>query len=195
MKKFPVKPKAGTAFVLTYQLRTQACLSGPPAGPASPRRVEAGEAGRKSEEVIGNEMILLVQATVLTVGIDGRREVLQELPIRLISVQSGIEAVSSFKNESIDSVISKWDLIDMPDGTFLKRLRGIRPNIPTIAVIKTDNYAQEISARSLGVSAVLTESSSDEHFREVVRQVLGLKDVASIRGIRALKETTEREKT
>ena len=58
-----------------------------------------------------------------------------------------------------------------------------------------DNYAQEISARSLGVSAVLTEGSSDEHFREVVRQVLGLKDVTSIRGIRALKETTEREKT
>jgi DNA-binding NarL/FixJ family response regulator len=140
-------------------------------------------------------MILLVQATVLTVGIDGRREVLQELPIRLISVQSGVEAASSFKNESIDSVISNWDLIDMPDGTFLRRLRGIRPNIPTIAVIKTDNYAQEISARSLGVSAVLTDGSSDEHFREVVRQVLGLKDVASIRGIRALKGTTEREKT
>jgi len=140
-------------------------------------------------------MIILVQATVLTVGINGRHEVLQELPIRLISVQSGIEAASSFKNESIDSVISNWDLVDMPNGAFLRRLRGIRPDIPTIAVVNTDNYAQEVSARSLGVSAVLTDSSSDEHFREVVRQVLGLQDVTSIRGIKALKEITEREKT
>ncbi len=140
-------------------------------------------------------MILLVQATILTVGIDGKHEVLQELPIRLISVQSGVEAASSFKNESIDSVISNWDLTDMPDGTFLKRLRSIRPDIPTIAVVKAGNYAQEVSARSLGVSAVLTDHSSDEHFREAVRQVLGLKDVASIRGIKAIKETTEREKT
>jgi DNA-binding NarL/FixJ family response regulator len=140
-------------------------------------------------------MILLVQATVLSVGIDGRHEVLQELPIRLINVQSGVEAASSFKNEPIDSVISSWDLIDMPDGIFLKRLRRIRPDIPTIAVVEADNFAQEVSARSLGVSAVLTDHSSDEHFREAVRQVLGLKDVASIRSIKAVKETTEREKT
>lgn len=140
-------------------------------------------------------MILLVQATVLTVGIDGRHESLRELPIRLINVQSGMEAAGSFKNESIDSVISNWDLVDMPDGMFLKRLRRIRPDIPTIAIIEMGNYVQETSARSLGVSAVLTEGSDDEHFREAVRQVLGLKDVASIRGIKAIKETTEREKT
>lgn len=140
-------------------------------------------------------MILLVQATVLTVGIDGRHEVLKELPIRLINVQSGFEAASSFKNESIDSVISAWDLVDMPDGIFLKRLRRIRPDIPTIAVVKAGDYAQEVSARSLGVSAVLTDHSSDEHIREVIRLVLGLKDVTSIRGIKAVKETTRREKT
>jgi DNA-binding NarL/FixJ family response regulator len=87
-------------------------------------------------------------------------------------VQSGVEAASSFKNEPIDSVISSWDLIDMPDGIFLKRLRRIRPDIPTIAVVEADNFAQEVSARSLGVSAVLTDHSSDEHFCEVVRQVL-----------------------
>ena len=140
-------------------------------------------------------MILLVQATVLTVGIDGRHEVLKELPIRLINVQSGFEAASSFKNESIDSVISAWDLVDMPDGIFLKRLRRIRPDIPTIAVVKAGDYAQEVSARSLGVSAVLTDHSSNEHIREVIRLVLGLKDVTSIRGIKAVKETTRREKT
>lgn len=139
-------------------------------------------------------MILLVQATVLTVGIDGRHEVLQELPIRLISVQSGVEAAGSFKNEAIDSVISNWDLVDMPNGTFLKRLRRIRPDIPTIAVVKAGNFANEVSARSLGVSAVLTDHSNDEHFREAVRQVLGLRDIASIRGIRAVKEKAEREK-
>jgi len=152
-------------------------------------------AERKSEYANGNQMILLVQATILTVGINGKQEVLQELPIQLISVQSGAEAASSFKNESIDSVISNWDLSDMPNGAFLRRLRRIRPDIPTIAVVKANNLAQEISARSLGVSAVLTDGSSDDHFREVVRQVLGLRDVASIQSIKAVKETTEREKT
>ncbi len=128
-------------------------------------------------------MIVLVQATVLTVGLNGKNEVLRELPIRLITMQSGTEAARSLKNEKVDSVISRWDLDDMEDGRFLKTLRAVKPNIPTIAFISAGDQAQEIAARSLGVSAVLTDDTDDELFRETVANVLGLKGIVSIKAI------------
>jgi DNA-binding NarL/FixJ family response regulator len=133
-------------------------------------------------------MIVLVQATVLTVGLDGKSEVLRELPIQLIKMRSGCEAARSLKNENVDSVISKWDLVDMKDGRFLRGLRTVKPDIPTIAFIRTGDRAQEIAARGIGISAVLTEDTTDEIFRETVANVLGLKDVASIRAISPTKE-------
>jgi len=126
-------------------------------------------------------MIVLVQASVLTVGLDGKNEVLRELPIRLITMQSGMKAARSLKTEKVDSVISKWDLDDMEDGRFLKNLRAVKPEIPTIAFVRAGDRAQEIAARSLGVSAVLTDEADDELFRETVANVLGLRDVASIK--------------
>jgi len=142
-------------------------------------------------------MIVLVQASVLTVGLNGRNEVLRELPIRVIAMRSGTEAARSLKNEKVDSVISKWDLDDMEDGRFLKRLKAVKADIPTIVFIKAGDRAQEIAARSLGVSAVLTDDSSDELFRETVANVLGLKGVISIKAISTAddrRSSREREK-
>ena len=87
------------------------------------------------------------------------------------------------KNKKVDSVISKWDLEDMEDGLFLKRLKAAKPRIPTIAFIRAGDRAQEIAARSLGVSAVLTDQVTDEFFRDTVANVLGLKGVVSIKAI------------
>ena len=134
-------------------------------------------------------MIVLVQATVLTVGLDGKNEVLRELPIQLIKMRSGGQAARSLKNENVNSVISKWDLVDMKDGRFLKRLRAVKPDIPTIAFIRAGDRAQEIAARSIGVSAVLTDETSDELFRETVANILGLKDAASIKEISPTKKS------
>jgi len=128
-------------------------------------------------------MIVLVQAKVLAVGLNGRSEILRELPIRLVTMQSGTEAARSLKNEEVDSVISKWDLDDMADGWFLRRLRAVKPQIPTIAFIRAGDQAQEIAARSLGVSAVLTDEADDELFRETVANVLGFHDLVSIEAI------------
>jgi DNA-binding NarL/FixJ family response regulator len=142
-------------------------------------------------------MIVLVQASVLTVGLDGKNEVLRELPIRVIAMRSGTEAARSLKNEKVDSVISKWDLDDMEDGRFLKRLKAVRADLPTIVFIRAGDKAQEIAARSLGVSAVLTDDTTDELFRETVANVLGLKDVVSIKTISTAenrRSSREREK-
>ncbi len=140
-------------------------------------------------------MIVLVQASVLTVGLNGKNEVLRELPIRLITMQSGMEAARSLKNEKVDSVISKWDLHDMEDGQFLKNLRAVKPEIPTIAFVRAGDQAQEIAARSLGVSAVLTDDTDDELFRETVANVLGLKGLVSIKAISPVEDSRyEKEK-
>jgi DNA-binding NarL/FixJ family response regulator len=128
-------------------------------------------------------MIVLVQATVLSVGLDGITEVLRELPIRVVSMRSGREAASSLKTERVDSVISNWQLDDMEDGEFLRKLRSVKPDIPTIAIVRADDPQQEISARSLGISAVLSDQTSDEMFRQTVANILGLKEVVSIQAI------------
>jgi PleD family two-component response regulator len=128
-------------------------------------------------------MVVLVQANVLTVGLNGKSEALRELPIRLITMQSAAQAARSLKNEKVDSVISKWDLDDMEDGRFLRNLRVVKPEVPTIAFIKAGDQAQEIAARSLGVSAVLTDETDDAIFRETVANLLGLVNVASIKAI------------
>ncbi len=128
-------------------------------------------------------MVVLVQANVLTVGLNGKNEVLRELPIRLITVPSGRQAVHSFRKERFDSVISNWNLDDMQNGRFIKKLRAVKPDIPTIVFIRANEPEQEIAARSLGVSAVLTDESDDELFRQTVANVLGIRDVASIEAI------------
>jgi len=112
-------------------------------------------------------------------------------------MRSGTEAARSLKNEKVDSVISKWNLDDMEDGRFLKRLKAVKADIPTIVFIKAGDRAQEIAARSLGVSAVLTDDCSDELFRETVANVLGLKGVVSIKVISTAenrRSSREREK-
>ena len=128
-------------------------------------------------------MIVLVEASVLTVGLNGREEVLRELPIRVIAMHSGNKAARSLKIERVDSVISKWELEDMADGRFLKDLRAAKADIPTIVFTKAGDRAQEIAARSLGVSAVLTDEADDDLFRQTVANVLGLKDIVSIKAI------------
>ena len=128
-------------------------------------------------------MVVLVQATVLTVGLNGRSEVLKELPIRLVKMQSGFEAARSLKSEKVNSVISRWDLEDMPDGRFLKTFKAAKPYIPTIALVRAGSKQQEIAARSLGVSAVLAEDATDNVLRDTVANLLGIEGNVAIKAI------------
>lgn len=122
-------------------------------------------------------MVILVKTKVLSVGIGQQAQALQDLPIRLLNLSRGEQAVSAFKKEQIDSVISHWNLADMPDGQFLKKLKAVYPSMPTIALIEAGNTRQEIEARSLGVAAVIPEDSDGDYLRQVVSMVLGLQTV------------------
>jgi DNA-binding NarL/FixJ family response regulator len=116
----------------------------------------------------------LVRANLLAVGINGEAEILDELPIRTVSVDSAAEAVRCIRNERFESVLSKWHLRDVPDGLFLRRLRMVKPNMTTIVIVSGDDLSQEINARSIGVSAVLTEDCGDEFLLQTVASVLGI---------------------
>ena len=121
--------------------------------------------------------------TVLTVGIRDKSKALKTLPIRLLVMNRGAEAVAHLFENKIDVVISHWDLIDIPNGGLLKDIIAAKPNLPTIAIVKTGDHQQEILARNIGVSAVLTDDIDDEYFRQVLLQIFDLTDVSVIRSI------------
>ena len=121
--------------------------------------------------------------TVLSVGIRNKSKALKTLPVRVLVMDSGAEAVRHLFEDKIDVVISHWNLIDMPGGELLKKIVVAKPNLPTIAFVKTDDHQQEILARSIGVSVVLADDIDDEYFRQILRQIFDLTDVSLIEGI------------
>jgi DNA-binding NarL/FixJ family response regulator len=133
-------------------------------------------------------MLVLVQANILTVGLDEKSKALQELPIRIVNMKGGKEAARSLKNEKFDSVISSWDITDMKNGRFIKKLKSVKPEIPTIVFVEPGNKQQEITARSFGANAVLPENINDESFRDAVINLLGLEGKVDIKSISPLKQ-------
>ncbi len=133
-------------------------------------------------------MVIIAKMNILSVGMGAQVKSLDNLPIRLVNLNHGNEAVRSFKTEQVDSVISHWHLTDMPNGTFLKKLRAAKPTMPTIAIIEANNPQQEIEARSLGVAAVICEDAGAEHFQAIVAEVLGLGNARAIEEVYAVKE-------
>jgi DNA-binding NarL/FixJ family response regulator len=119
-------------------------------------------------------MLALIQAKVLIVGLNGRSGALRELPVQFIEADFGVQAARYLKNERVDACLCVWDLVDMPNGLFLKKLRLVKPDIKTIVVVKAGDFQQEIEARSLGASAVITDHSGDELFSETVAAAVGL---------------------
>ena len=69
--------------------------------------------------------------------------------------------------------------------------RKVKPNLPTIVLVKAGDNSQEIAARSIGASAVLSSDTTDEIFRRTVSEILGLGDVESIREISAVADEIE----
>jgi len=136
-------------------------------------------------------MLVLVRANIFVVGLGGRSGALKRLPIRVSFIETGLNAGRSLKNECVDSVISKWDLTDAPNGRFLKNLRLAKPYIPVIAVVNPNDPSQEIAARSIGVTAVLSSDVSDDIFRQTVVGILGLNDTDEIQKLCAIVDGSE----
>ncbi len=122
----------------------------------------------------------VVGRSILVVGIADKGDALRELPIQVLAMDTGSQAIRCLKKEKIDTVVSHWELIDVPDGRFLKNVREAKPFTPTIAFIKPGDVAQEVAARRLGVDCVLSEDVNNDYFREAVCQLLGIPAVSSM---------------
>ena len=133
-------------------------------------------------------MVIIAEMNVLAVGMEDRAGEFKGLPIRLLDMAHGSDAIRSFRTDPIDSVISHWHLADMPDGEFLRKLKAVKPDMPTVAIIEPNNPQQEIEARMLGVSAVVSEDCGDDYFRQVLTSVLGLPNERAIETLYAVKE-------
>jgi len=131
-------------------------------------------------------MLVLVKANVLTVGLEGRIDALEGLPIRVFNTPTGLEAGRSLKNENVNSIICSWNLPDAPNGRFVKTLRSAKPYLPVIVVVRAADPAQEIAARSIGAAAVLGSDESDEVFRRTIAQALGIDDAVKNEKIYAI---------
>jgi len=121
-----------------------------------------------------------VYSTILMVGTERKASELCELPIRLLTFETGSEAIRCLRNEPVDSVISQWHLTDMPNGELLARISDAKPSMPTVAFVEPHNQEQEIAARSLGVTVILPDDINDTFFRRVVCQILHIDDPASL---------------
>ena len=122
----------------------------------------------------------VVGKNILVVGVADKGNALKELPVRVLIMDTGSQAIRCLKEERIDTVISHWELMDIPAGRFLKNVTAAKPSTPTIAFIKSGDIDQEIAARRLGVDVVLSEDIDDGYFRDVVCQLLGISAVASV---------------
>ena len=122
----------------------------------------------------------VVGRNILLVGVPDKHGALRELPVRVLALDTGAQAIRCLKEERIDTVISHWDLIDVADGTFLKRVTEARPSTPTIAFIRPGDVEHEMAARELGVDAVLNDDVGDAYFRQTVCQLLGASMVTSM---------------
>lgn len=121
-----------------------------------------------------------VYSNMLMVGVKDRARQLRELPLRVLALDTAGQAIKCLRHQRVDSVISHWDLVDMPDGELLKRICSARPQMPTVVFIKAGDRRQEILARSLGVTAILSDDIDDDFFRSTVCQILNIEQIASV---------------
>ncbi|HBG28814.1 MAG: hypothetical protein A2Y10_06870 [Planctomycetes bacterium GWF2_41_51] len=137
-------------------------------------------------------MLVLVKANVLVLGFGGRSDALKALPIRKLFAETGFEASRSLKNEKVDGVISLWNLPDAPAGKFLLNLRLAKPYLPIIAVVDADNIEQEIAARSIGSTAVLSKNVDNDVLKRTIIEILGLGDTKEIQKLCAIADDENR---
>jgi len=116
--------------------------------------------------------MVFAAANVLVAGARGRCLALRRLPVRLLVMDTAVEAVRCLRTEQIDLVISNWDLAGVAGDGFLARLMAASPFMPTVVFVRPWDHVREIAARRLGASAVLSDDIDDRYFCLTVRQLL-----------------------
>jgi hypothetical protein len=109
---------------------------------------------------------------ILIAGASDKVEILRGLSIRLFVAEFGSQAIRCLKRRRINTLISRWELVDVFDGELLRKVIAAKPEVTTLALIKAGDYLCEVAARSMGVSIVLPEDIDNDHFRDAVCQLV-----------------------
>lgn len=136
-------------------------------------KVKATQRTRNTEQKAAIVMCI-VSRNIVLVGLADKGGDLQGLPAGIVSVDTGAEAIGCLKGLRVDTIVSHWELPDIRDGGFLRRIAEARPGTPIIAFIGPGDTESEVAARGLGVEAVLSDNVGKDYFRQIVCQLLGV---------------------
>lgn len=124
--------------------------------------------------------MLVGVANILAVGTRDKKDLLEQLPLKVVTVDRAKEAAACLKKNKFSSLISKWNLEDLPGGEFIRRFKNARPDVPTVAFIEPGNDLQEAKARELGVNLVLPDDVDETRFMQSICTLLNLSEIASL---------------
>ena len=120
-------------------------------------------------------MVCAFDKTVLTVGLNGKTTALQALPVEVISADRGRDAIQHLREHLLlDAMVSTWDLPDMGNGDFVRRVKAARPWLPTVVLMDKGLGRREATARTLGIAALLPGDVEDYLLQRTIVAVLGL---------------------
>ena len=120
-------------------------------------------------------MVRFIETTVLSVGLSGQVRTLRSLPIRVIATGNGRDAIAWLRRyHQVKAMVSRWNLPDMGANELIRRIKTVRPWMPTVVLLDKPGSAVEITARSLGVSAVLPSNVAGPILEQTMAQILGL---------------------
>ncbi len=112
---------------------------------------------------------------ILLVGLRDHCGDLVSLPFNLCIVDTGLQAMQQIRHKQPMVMAAKWDLPDMPDGLLFKRVLNGSACYQSLALVSAADPAQEVAARSIGVSVVLDSNIDSKQLREVLTQLSQLR--------------------
>ncbi len=117
--------------------------------------------------------VLMVEDVEASRGV--YRHTLEGEGYRVLSAQSGVEALEILKVESVDAMLLDVRMPDMHGLELLDRLRVQGRNIPTVLCTAMSKAGKSFEARAYGVSALLTKPVDLDDLRAAIKEALGLK--------------------
>ncbi|MBN1796851.1 MAG: hypothetical protein JW804_09285 [Sedimentisphaerales bacterium] len=116
---------------------------------------------------------------VLLVGLAEFRNVSGTLFTGLLEVETGFEALQQIRIKVPVTLIAPWHLPDMPDGILFRRILTGGTSLPTVALVDSSDFSQEVSARGLGVTVVVDKDIPPSSLGELIYH---LTDVHTVTG-------------
>lgn len=129
-------------------------------------------------------MYYVVDIKILTVGLDNNTDLANALPVQIISSTNGMEAIRHLReHHKIDTVVTRWDLPDMPNGQLIRRIRAAKPSIPTVVILDKPDQQREIDVRKLGVTAVIPSTANTGSLINAISHVLNVRKAGKVQVI------------